>query len=698
MSVPDDPGAPRRSPSRPERSTGSKEMWTRSGARSIGGAALGALLAAASPARADEPADASDAPLEVTVRGSTASGYASRASTDARAREPVDAASVLAELPSVHVRRLGAEGGQAVLSIRGSASTQVGVLLGGIPLTSGADPSLDVGSLPLWPGASFRVHRGFAPASLGTTGYLGGLLVIEPPSPLTGARTETQLLAGSFGALKARAGDVRALGDLKLGTGVFASRSDGDFTYETTDPRTGALVPRVRTNAGNLSAGAIARASLERPWGSIGATIFGDARTSGLPGSASFPTTFPRLETTRLLLGVDTSIRAGKLGSFRAALWGRREGARVEDPRGEIDLTRTSNLSAQTILAAGGQVGFRGAPLGRTSFGVFFDARGENLAPTEGVSALGGVEATRLAGGLGTEIELRASDRLRFFASGRLDGRRDRASGVALPDAGASNELVPSGHLGAALRLAEAAVLSAHAGALRRFPSFVELYGDRGSLLGDPRLRTERALSADLGVHGDVGDGRVHFRYELVGFATRAEDLIVFLPLGRSTFRAGNVDSALLGGAEISAALAARALSLTATYTLLATANTSDDPLSRGRPLPGRPMHDLSYDASYRIGPVRLRYGVDAVAGTTVDTAATIVLPPRIFHGAGASLDVPFARGLRVGVEVQNLFDLRTLHVPSPLRRAPLAVPVSDFLGFPLPGRTIWVSARFRAP
>ncbi|UQA60981.1 TonB-dependent receptor domain-containing protein [Polyangium aurulentum] len=661
-------------------------------------AALGALLAAVAPARADEPASASDEELEVTVRGSTVSGYASRTSTDARAREPVDAASLLAELPSVHVRRLGADGAQSVLSIRGSASTQVGVLLAGIPLTGGADPSLDVGSLPLWPGASFRVHRGFAPASLGTTGYLGGLLVIEPPSPLTGARTETQVLAGSFGALKVRAGDVRAVGDLKLGTGVFASRSDGDFTYETTDPRTGSPVPRVRTNADALSAGAIARASLERTWGSVGATLFGDARRNGLPGSANFPTTFPHLETTRLVLGVDASIRAGKLGSFRAAAWGRREGARVEDPRGEIDLTRTSNLSAQSILAAGGGVGFRGAPLGPVSFGVFLDARGEHLAPTEGRSAIGGVEATRLAGGLGTEIEIRAASALRLFASGRIDGRRDRTSGVELADGAPSEELVPSGHLGATLRLSDFAVVSAHAGALRRFPSFVELYGDRGSLLGDPRLRTERALSADLGVHGDLGDGRVHFRYELVGFVTRAEDLIVFLPLGRSTFRAGNVDSALLGGAELSGALTARGLSLTATYTLLATENTSDDPLSRGRPLPGRPMHDLAYDAAYRIGPVRLRYGVDAVAGTTVDTASTIVVPSRIFHGAGASLDVPFVRGLRIGVEVQNLLDLRTLHVPSPLRRAPIAVPVSDFLGFPLPGRSIWVTARFRAP
>jgi outer membrane receptor protein involved in Fe transport len=193
-----------------------------------------------------------------------------------------------------------------------------------------------------------------------------------------------------------------------------------------------------------------------------------------------------------------------------------------------------------------------------------------------------------------------------------------------------------------------------------------------------------------------AGSRRMSLRYEAVGFVTYAQDLIVFLPLGQSTFRASNVDSALLAGAELSATFTVAGVVLSAAYTLLATENRSDDPLTRGRPLPGRPMHDLTYDAAYRFGPVRIRYGVDAVAGTTVDTAATIVLPPRIFHGASVLVDVPFARGLSAGLEVQNLFDQRTLYVPSRLSRASVAIPVSDFLGFPLPGRTIWFSARFR--
>lgn len=646
--------------------------------------------------RADEPAA-----IDVTVRGSSAPGFASRVSSDDRARENIDAASILAELPSVHVRRLGADGAQAALSIRGSASSQVGVLLHGIPLTSGADPTFDVGSLPLWPGAAFRVYRGFAPASLGTSGYLGGILAIDPPSALTGARTDAQLIAGSFGTLKARVGDARNIGPVKLGVGLFGSRTDGDFSYTATNPRTGDLETRSRTNAGATNAGAIARLALERSWGSIGGTFLADARQVGLPGSATFPTTFSNLQTRRIVGGIDSTIRLRGPLSLRALVWGRRESSRFADPFGEIDPTRTSNLAEQSILALGSSITLRGVRLGPMAISFFADGRNEQLFPGDGTTVLGGVEASRTAGGLGLEMESRFGSSLRLSLSTRLDARHDSVSGVIAakaPEDRKATDIVPSGHLGVSYRMADALTISSHLGFLRRFPSFAELYGDRGSLVGDPRLRIERAFSADLGFQGDVLVGRVALGYEVVGFIADQRDLITFLPLGRGTFRASNIGMALLAGVESSASLVAKNLRTTVSYTYLFTENRSDDPLSYGQPLPGRPLHDFSYDASYRLGPVRLRYGVDAVAGTTVDAAGTIVVPPRLFHGAGLSLDVPRSAGLTIGLEVQNLFDVRVMRVPSPLTNNLVALPVSDFLGFPLPGRSFWVSARFRAP
>ena len=654
--------------------------------------ALALLATAETTARADEP------PIEITVHGSAAGGFASQVSTDTAPREPIDAASMLAGLPSVHVRRLGSDGTFATLSIRGSASSQVGVILAGIPLTSAADPSFDIGSLPLWPGASFHVYRGFAPASLGTTGYLGGVLAVDPPTAALGARTEAWLAGGSFGSLKMRAGDTRKIGDLQLGGGVFASRSDGDFTYDLADPATGKLTSHTRTNAGHVAVGGIERVALERPWGNVGALVYADARRLGVPGSAAYTTEAVRLTTSRVVVGADASIHTGAAGAVRLLAWGRRETSTLDDPLGELDATHASSTRS-AILAGGLSAGWRGRPRSSLTVDVRLDARAERFSPDVGDHGLLTLPASRLAGGGGAELEWRPSEPLTITASARLDARRDDASGSP-GSAGqtllaVASDLAPTGHLGASYRLADAAVISAHAGALGRPPSFQELYGNGASLVGDADLRPERALSADAGIHGNVGDHRSAFAYEVALFVTSARDLIAFVPLGIATFKAENIDHAILAGAEVSASFTARGLRSQVSYTFLFTRNQSGDPISDGRPLVGRPQQDLAYDASYRFGPVSLRYGLDALEGVTANTEGTIVLPPRVLHGAGVALDLPFRAPLRIAFDAQNLGDLRTIPLASH-QRGSVTLPYSEFPGFPLPGRSFWLTLRMQ--
>ena len=285
----------------------------------IGGLALLAQLSSSIRARAAEPEEGD--PDEVVVHGRDAGGFVSRATIEDAPREITDAASLLEPLPGVHVRRLGADDSFATLSIRGTGSTQVAVYLAGVPLTGGADPTLDLSTLPLWPGARARVFRSFAPAALGR-GSLGGTLVLDTPSPRAPERTEVWAAAGSFGSRRMRIGDVHGDPDgVRIATGFSASRSDDDFTY--LDPAATILTghdvyatrgnsgarggerPRVRSRSRYARRPAPERSPI---------TTLAQVRKQELPGTITRPSPFQRLDSNRLVSALELTLPGGRRG------------------------------------------------------------------------------------------------------------------------------------------------------------------------------------------------------------------------------------------------------------------------------------------------------------------------------------------------------------------------------------------------
>ncbi|HVJ92579.1 MAG TPA: TonB-dependent receptor plug domain-containing protein, partial [Labilithrix sp.] len=280
--------------------------------------------------------DDSESEDEVVVRGrQQAAGFVSRARIEESPRTVTDAASLIEPLPGVHVRRLGADDSFATLSIRGSSSTQVAVYLAGVPLSGGADPTLDLATLPLWPFAAARVHRTFAPAALGR-GSLGGTLVIDPPSPRAPAGTEVWLAAGSFGSRRLRIGDVRGEPNgVRIASGVSASRSDDDFTFfdQSASEAVGREVLAKRRNAGHAAAAGLASVGIPVRFGTrsgaLTVTALAQARRQELPGPARSPTAFQRLDSSRLVSALEFTLPASRDASFVLRGWGRREGLSV---------------------------------------------------------------------------------------------------------------------------------------------------------------------------------------------------------------------------------------------------------------------------------------------------------------------------------------------------------------------------------
>jgi vitamin B12 transporter len=617
-----------------------------------------ALIAASvlwtASARAEEP-------VSLTVSGSSAPGFSTAAKEGDRPRDTADAAAVLQGLPGLRVRRLGGENGFATLSIRGAASNQVAVTLAGVPLTGASDPSLDLSTLPLWPGATLRVHRTFAPASLGG-GYLGGIVDVAPVD-LTTSRTEAYNAYGSFGTYRLRLASVQRLGDWRIGAGVAFHRTEGDFTYF--DPFRGVDGEdrARRNNASRQLAGMVhARHDGDR-WTWLITSLL-SARSDGIAGPFDNPSFGTHMRRNRALLAIETRRRDDD-GRFLARIWARRDGFEFFDPLREQSRIGESRYH---VLATG-------LTLARsvTSEHWTLDPRIEG-----GVEARDAYQRTR--SGILVDTTYRHAATSVVLA----------ARGDVWRDTGHRASLMPVAHLGLEHLFGDNVTLGAHVGTLARPPSFLELLGDGGIYSAAPTLRSERSYAADLGFRFRGAENKVRWEAELVGFAWEVRDLIVVMPVSALTLRAFNIGAARIAGGELSVAATTGPVRAAASYTRLYTENRSDVASDRGAPLPGRPDHDLTLDVSVRAGPVTLRYGFDLISPTTLDAAGTRVLPTRIFHGAGVRLD---ARRVSVIAEVQNMFDRRSVDVVYETGSA-FRYPVSDFLGYPLAGRRFSIAVR----
>jgi hypothetical protein len=666
-----------------------------------GGLTLIGLLSSSRLAHGDAPQPERDD--EVIVRGRDAGGFVSRATIDDSPREITDAASLIEPLPGVHVRRLGADDSFATLSIRGTSSTQVAVYLAGVPLTGGADPTLDLATLPLWPGARARVFRSFAPAALGR-GSLGGSLVLDTPSPRAASRTEVWTAAGAFGSRHLRIGDVRGEpGGIQIATGLSASRSDDDFSYvdRQASVARGREVYVDRNNAGHAAASGLAsvaipfRLSGERS-GALTITTLLQARRQQLPGTATLPTPDQRLDSSRIVSALELTLPAGT-GAFGVRGWGRREGLAISDSfESSKGLSPTSTSDA--ILAAGTSLGWKGRPVEPLSIEARIDGSAERFAPGTWIGATQPPGARRSNIGAAFDGTLSLSRATTLAASTRADAWFDSSE-----DGTSAEEVRPTGNVGLESAVGPVTIAS-HGGVVARPPSFVERYGNRGTFLGDPSLRPESAATIDAGLRVGKRIGPVRLSLEASVFGTWADDLIIFVPQGAyGRARATNIGRARLLGTEAELRAAAFGFELRLSHTALATENQSACRFIAGAcerpPLPGRPEHDLVADLAFTAGPVRVRYGVDVVAGISADSTGTYAyrVPDRVLHSAGARVGVPGIAGLSVALDVRNLFDLRVAEYPNVLGGKD-PYPIGDLFDYPIPGRRILLSARWVFP
>jgi vitamin B12 transporter len=643
-------------------------------------------------------------------------------------RRPADdLARVISRAPGVSVRSIGGLGQFGAVAIRGSTSQQVPMFLDGAPL-AGSDAGLvDLSSQPLDALARIEIYRGYVPIRYGAAA-IGGAIDLVGAVHHGPARLELVGGFGSFLAREARASYAQALGRrLSIAARVGYAGSRGDFPYfdDGNTPRIpgdDGILRRVNNGYERGFAqirvdGRFARLRLahqDLAW----------VKQQGIPGTATAPST-------------DAS---GRTIAVRSITRLRRE---LERPASHVEWIGSATVEDRVFRDLGGEVGLAAndqraltldgwlSPRLRAALWtgawlelvaelrgewIDIDERyGDDRAPAPDVLASGDATRSRITVATGLELEQWLFERRWSIAAGvRADlalnqfavppgegevgdlGRDERTLGV-------------TPRIGTKLRIVDGLDLRGSVGRYLRFPSLAELFGDRGYMVGNEGLRPESGTKLDGGVvfeREGIGPGDLSVFAELAGFATWSEDLIQWVRSG-PVVRPQNLAGARVRGLEAGVSLRAfgRDLALDAAYTLLDSRNDSPEAEQRGKPLPGRPRHAAllrpSLGHRFTVGPRSLAveprgfYELEWLAGTFLDLSGRVELPARFLHAIGVSLAL--ADRVELSLEGRNLGNqLQATITPEFGPPSPYPAAISDFIGFPLPGLSVWGTVRVR--
>jgi iron complex outermembrane receptor protein len=603
----------------------------------------------------------------------------------------------LAETVGVQVRRFGGLGDFSTVSIRGSSAGQVQIYLDGVPLSRADNETVNLADLPLDAVDHVEVYRGTTPLAFAQSGP-GGIVnvVTRRPgaTPLTGA-------SATYGSFETRKVDLaRSARHGAFDYLAFAHYlgSAGDFTFlndlgtpvNTADDR----IERRENNAFNLG-DLTTRLGWHPEGGPLGASLTSDTfvKDEGVPGVGSVQARDTSLRTLRQLAHLELALTPGAAGPLdaTAAGWVLHERQRFTDLHGEVALVPTDTDDRTT--AAGVQTLLRAALGAHNVPGLFVAASHERFAQDDLLQpAASEPDRTRLRGTVAGEDEVVVlGERLSLVPGLRWEIFRDDFPTEVGPVAtgGTTVRDFFSPRFGIRVAAHPALTVLANIGRYAREPNLGELFGRRGVIVGNPRLRPEVSFNRDAGfrlalpARWPLDRAAVEYAW----FDNAIDDLIVLVQNSQRIVRPENVTAAAVHGHELTVGGRLwQRLALRANYTHQHARDDGDVSFLRGKQLPGRPADEvfaraeLSWSPEWpllrfaaRLWPGRVFYEANLIADNFLDRANVRRVDSRLLHDVGVEVALPL-RGLRVGLEAKNVSDDRT----------------QDALGFPLPGRALF--------
>lgn len=619
-----------------------------------------------------------------------------------------DVSTVVDSASGTTVQRLGGLGDWSGVSIRGSTLRQVQVVLDGIPLNPDGASAVNLSELPLFAFERVELFRGNAPPELAAS-PIGGVVHLR-----TGEGREGTSAAVSHGSLDTSRVtamtrqtddvgtvpvDVLAVADLFATAGDFQYYDDNGTKYSRFDDRRPTRQNndkrQFNTHLRLRLGPSRTRVTLLQAWLS---------RDEGLPGHANTPAEQVRLHTGRSLTAASLDLTRGQSRvEARSWLLARRD--TYDDREGEVGTGEQYNLDAFT--SGGGLVHWQRTLGAHTVGGLTLSGRQDRYATTDLRTDRESSPARRLAFTPAVDADVRLwRDRMTVspvlqaqIIDNRALGRVPFANTPVAPEADATT-IAPTPRLGLLVRPIDPVALKANVGTYIRPPDFTELFGDRGAIIGNTDLKPEKGRQWDVGARAVApAQWPVRGSIEAAHFWNSVDDMIVTIQNSQRTSVPVNLDQGWIQGVEAAMSLQAAFVELQSNLTRTTSINLSSQRQYANNQLPRVPTWELfQRTAVLWHDQIRLGHTWSFTDGNFWDRTNYYRAAPRAFHGAFLRISPP-GRWPSLEVDGLNLTDRIVEVVPrnplDPADDSRVVQPTTDFVGYPLPGRTVLVTLRW---
>ncbi len=583
--------------------------------------------------------------------------------TDARMVSGLSQA--VSHLPSIAIRRSGGEGTEPQCLIRGQDPQENRYFLEGVPLTDAEYQSSQLAAVPLEALSRIDVFPMGAPVALASDGVGGALHFRLGDGP-----DQARLRAGAYG-LREMAGSVPLVPGARLtARAIF---SDEDFVYfDDNGTPFNAADDRYDRRAHNRfkRLSFLPVVSGER-W-----TVFSLTSLSAteVPGSLAVPTSAD-LNQGFEVVGLKASLPLASQGEWNGHAWFRGDWQKLRDTQRTLSTNYALDRSA--ALGVGGRSRWEWDDLS-FRWGVTTGISWDGFQ----VSGLDGYEAKRgrWQATFGTQAERRWGT---LVVTPSLLTAVSHFPAATTPTRNFTN-LSP--RIAATWRAAPRVRVRAGAGRYFRVPSLAELHGSPSGLDPNPNLQPETADKAEAGV--DI-DGRVRMSY--TASVSWSRDLVTYLPNAQWSKVAANVGRARVLSQELSADTELPfGFSTGGSATWMVSENQSAVAYWQGKELPYRPRWRGEGRLGWRSGKFHLGYQATVWGELYEDLVNSKHRSALVEHAMEATWETAWGDWRLEGV---NLGDVLTLD--SSVGAFRTVENNSGYLGYPAPGRRIYLSWRY---